>query len=138
MAGNEKLLLSYGFYFDYNPQSMLTFETSLFKDWFTKEKYEVCKKIGCLDGNYDGFYLDTKLKTAPVKVALFPHTINKKIIDTFRLYVEPLNKFNATLFEKRLRKGKWVHYDNEVTALGLFQFIINSGEKVSKLNSVKL
>jgi hypothetical protein len=135
-ATNEKLLFSYGFYFVNNSLSTAGFETAVQKQLFTKEKWEVCKKVGCLDNNYDAFYQDKNAQQAPAKVNLFPHKISQKYLDMLRIYVEPVKTFNATLFEKRLLKKKWISYANEMTALILHNFVVSRSETMSKMNTV--
>ena len=94
--------------------------------------------INCVDNNYDSFYQDNRMTQLPIKVVLSPHKLNKRYLDTVRLYVQPVAEFNATLFERRLKKGRWISYNNEMSALALLLFTFNKGESVSKLNSVSL
>lgn len=135
-ASNEKLLLSYGFYFKDNALSYATFDSVLHRNHFQKEKWEVCKKLGCLEYNYDWVYQDAKTVEIPIRINLFPHKINQRYLNLLRLYSEPSQTYNATLMEKRLRKNKWLSYTNEIRAISLYHMISFKSEEIGKLNSV--
>lgn len=136
-ASNERLLRNYGFYIDNNPLSTCGFETSFHKTLFTKEKYEICKKINCIDKNIDSIYMNRQFTHIPIDVTFFPHKINERYLNSIRIYVEPITNFNASFIFKSLKKKRWISYNNEMTSLVLYLFSVKKFDETSKLNSVR-
>lgn len=137
-GSNEKLLFNYGFYIDGNNQSTTSFEVQIQKQWFTKEKWELCKKINCLDGNYDEFYNHDNYQTAPARIILYNDRLNSRWLNFLKLYSTQNERLNSTLYLKRIVKNKWINYPVEATSLTLFIFNLLNGETSLKIKTVKI
>ena len=134
---NEILTLDYGFYLKNNPLQSFAFQTSLEKNFFNSEKYELCKKINCMNSNMDDFYSNKKSNIFYAPFMMYNNKLDSKGLNILRLYVEPNIGFNSTMILKRLKHNKWISYNNELTALGLFLYPIKNLDSQIKLNFVK-
>lgn len=135
-SGNEKLLTSYGFYFKENVLSKVAFKTGLMKTWINNQKFELLKKLNLLEPGSQSLYFDRTSSGLPIKIICNKYYLDKNVLDTFRIYVQPNEHFNSTLFEKRLKKNRWISYNNEIFSLSLLLYSISKGELSSRLNSV--
>ena len=133
---NEKLFISYGFYQDHNNLSKAGFRSAFSKQWLSKEKFELIKKIIPNEHETIMAFSDNRLNDVPLKIIVNKFYLPKDILNIFRVYVQPNNLFNTTKIERRIFQNKWLSYDNELSALSLFLFTLVRGDQLSKMNSV--
>lgn len=118
---NERLLLQYGFILKNNPQSVATVTFNLQKQFFTKKKYEACKLIECFDQNFDHFYQLSHITNTNIITQVSPHKLNEKLINAFKIYVHPNDKFIPDFATKRLKNNQWISYESELGGYSYFR-----------------
>jgi hypothetical protein len=125
-AGNTKLLFTYGFYTENNPFSEVQLIIKFKKANFDVEKYNICTQVLCYGINLEAFYKGEYEEVDMAYSLLNNGGINNDLLNAFRLYVYPNDKF----FEERhfiadkLKKGKMISYENEIKALLLYKDFI--------------
>lgn len=65
---------------------------------------------------------------------LYPHKLNTNLLNTCRLYVIPANIIDFEFIHKRLSRGQWISYDNEIQASVLLRFTVNAALTRAKLS----
>jgi hypothetical protein len=118
---NEKLLFSYGFYVENNPQSIAGTFVPILKKFFPKAKHDLCLKIKCIDNPFTSFYDDDSRNHANIQFYFNQYEISNNVLNLIRLYVLPSDKFQPQPLYKRLSKKKWISYENEVLALTYYR-----------------
>ena len=135
---NEKLLASYGFYVENNPQSVAGTHFTITKAFFIKEKHDLCVRLNCFDQRFDSFYDDDAIQSANIQTFLNHHEINEGILNFLRLYVLPNHKFKAEHIYSILKKKRWISFDNELMALGYYRACIVYHFDQFKVKQVKI
>ena len=117
-ASNEKLLFSYGFYLHRNVYSGISIQTQLSKLFLTKEKYEFLKRINSIE-NIDNYMAANQVQNIPYALNLNPNQVNKKILNLFKIYIQPNDKFSADSTYKTFFNQQFLSYNYEITGLTL-------------------
>lgn len=115
-ASNEKLLFSYGFYFHRNVYSGISIQTQLTKLYLTKEKYEFLKKINSVE-NIDNYMSANHVQNIPYALNLNPNKVNQKILNFFKVYIQPNDKFRPETTYRKLFNHQFLDYNYEITGL---------------------
>ena len=90
-----------------------------------------------MNSNMDDFYSNKKSNIFYAPFMMYNNKLDSKGLNILRLYVEPNIGFNSTMILKRIKHNKWISYNNELTALGLFLYPIKNLDSQIKLNFVK-
>jgi len=136
IAPNEKLIFSYGFYFENNTQSAAIINSYIVKKYYTKEKHELCKVLGLIQEGMEQFILDPKKDQTEYRFKLSPYYLAKETLNFLRIYVFNPNEITQerlTLMYKRIKANKPINYISEMTALALFRHSLYHTETMNKV-----
>lgn len=132
-AGNDKLLLNYGFYLDNNVDSTFTLKIVIYKEYLSKEKISLFEKYKLLPMSLESFLKSNSFNNAVVTFSLNKSDIND-VLKFFRIYIISNNSFNEQLINERISNNQYISYDNELLSLYFLKSSIYSNMNSNKLN----
>ena len=132
-AGNEKLLLYYGFILENNSFSNTVVKQQVFKPQMTREKLNLMKKLNVIENPYDLFF-STNQQSINLYQQINNNSINEDFLNQIRIYFSRNENWDENLIESRLQKEQWINYENEIISLSAYRsYIYNGNVKPAKL-----
>lgn len=124
--------MSYGFYTKNNPYSNTVIKVALTKPQINTQKHSLITKMGLVD-SFEGFF-NSQHSTIVLMMLSEKVHINNKLLDILRIYNTKNDLFKPDYIQKRLSKGQWLSYENEMVSLASYKyFIYNYHLKSAKL-----
>jgi hypothetical protein len=136
-AGNDKLVMIYGFYLTDNPYSNSNFVMPINRLSFPKEKHIFCKEMQLYETDLEGFY-PSNYQYANIEANMNKTAIDSNILKTLKVLVYPNDKFLADkeFIRKQLNKNRWINYTNEIMSAALYIDYIKGTIYKSKISYV--
>jgi hypothetical protein len=137
-ASNQDLVFTYGFSLPGNPYSRVFIYFNLMRGQMSLRKYLICKELKCTYDDLEGFYNTAFDKVSVRMPILASGPIDKDFLNLLRLYAYDIIDFNLDkpMLLKRLSKGQWISYENEIRAVFLYKNFIQQYLGSLKLNLV--
>lgn len=114
--GNNKLLLSYGFYIDDNIFSDTFINITVVKSLFSFEKYKLAVELKLIYNSYEMFY-SSKLESIKIPFTLDKFKLSTKLINFIKIYILEENDFRR--YRNHIAGNKWISYENQITVLSV-------------------
>jgi hypothetical protein len=136
-AGNDKLVMIYGFYINDNPYSHVKFLLPVNKVLFNKDKYQLCKDLNLFETDLSGFH-DSQYNLANIEAMMNRTAIDENILNTMKVIVYPPEQFvkDRQNIARNIKKGRWISYQNEIQGIALYREYVNTAISKAKMSFV--
>ena len=114
--GNNKLLLSYGFYIDDNIFSDTFINITIVKSIFSLEKYKLAVELKLISNSYEMFYKSNQ-DSIKIPFTLQKLKLSSKLINFIKIYI--LDERDLRRYKNHIARDKWISYDNQITVLSI-------------------